>query len=180
MKTRVTAVLLTGALGVVCFAGCNETVQKTAVRQPAPTPVPTQSLVVATLPLTKFDSQTLELLPNRRPLSDILTEQVQADYDDGQKASAAGDDDEAQAYYNSALDLMLKSGYPVNADPKLSHLFDEIGDVIQADDKSADTVDSETETDEADTPSTPAPIDSIEDMTLPQATPGSRLWRAKR
>lgn len=171
MKTRMTAVLMTGALGLVCFAGCNETVQKTAVRQPAPTPLPNETLAVAALPLARFDNQILDLLPNRRPLSDILTEQVQADYDAGQKASAAGDDDEAQAYYNSALDLMLKSGYPVTADPKLSHLFDEIGDVIQADDKSADAVDSETETDEADTPSTPAPIDSIEDLTLPPGDP---------
>src|SRR5690348_5749335 len=112
------------------------------------------------------------------PLSEILIEQVQADYDAGQKESAAGHEDEAQADYNAALDLMLKANYPVNADPKLSRLFDEIGDVVQADDKRAsdDEADADASADttdeaDADVPSQPAPIDSIEDMTLPPGDP---------
>jgi peptidoglycan lytic transglycosylase D len=70
----------------------------------------------------------------------------------------------------------LKANYPVNADPKLSHLFDEIGDVVQADDKTASDDDTSASTDttdeeDADVPSQPAPIDSIEDLTLPPGDP---------
>ncbi|HKQ87945.1 MAG TPA: LysM peptidoglycan-binding domain-containing protein [Candidatus Acidoferrales bacterium] len=175
----VAAVLVTGTLGVIFFVGCNQSVQKTIVRQPAPTPMPAPALALADLPLPAANSQLLRLLPgDTRPLSEILTEQVQADYDAGQKQAAAGHEDEAQADYNAALDLMLKANYPVNADPKLSHLFDEIGDVVQADDKTVSDDDADAEasadtTDEADAdvPSQPAPIDSIEDMTLPPGDP---------
>lgn len=175
----VAAILVTGALGIVSFAGCNQSVQKTIVKQPAPTPVPTVAVALAELPLPKSNSQLLRLLPgDTRPLSEILIEQVQADYDAGQKESAAGHEDEAQADYNAALDLMLKANYPVNADPKLSRLFDEIGDVVQADDKTAsdDEADADASADttdeaDADVPSQPAPIDSIEDMTLPPGDP---------
>ncbi len=179
MKTRKTiAAFAAGALGLLCFGGCNETAQnRVAVKPPAPAPMPTQQLVVGALPLPKLSSEILVLLPDTRPLSDILIEQVQADYDAGQQQDAANNEDAAQADYQAALDLMLKSGYPVDADPKLSRLFDEIGDVLQADDKTA--VDEDTDdgsgpaaqTDEADVPSTPAPIDSIADLTLPPGDP---------
>ncbi len=180
--TVVAAVLATGMLGVLCSVGCNQSVQKTIVRQPAPTPVPAPAPLLADLALPESNPQLLKLLPgDTRPLSEILIEQVQADYDAGQKEAVAGHEDEAQADYNAALDLMLKANYPVNADPKLSHLFDEIGDVVQADDKTASDDDTEADTDtgdsgdteeaDADVPSQPAPIDSIEDMTLPPGDP---------
>ena len=174
-KTIATA-LTASALGLLCLVGCNETAQNhVVVKQPAPTPVPVQTTTVANLPLPKFPSQVVVLLPNTRPLSDILVEQVQARYDAGQKAAAAGNDDEAQTNYNAALDLMLKSGYPVDADARLSRLFDEIGDVVQADDKTAAADDgddgSPAQVDEADVPSQPAPIDSIADLTLPPGDP---------
>ncbi len=142
-------------------------------------PVPAPSVALAELTLPKPNSRLLELLPgDTRPVSEILIQQVQADYDAGQQQAAAGHEDEAQADYNAALDLMLKANYPVNADPKLSHLFDEIGDVVQADDKTAsdDDVDAQASADntdeaDADVPSQPAPIDSIEDLTLPPGDP---------
>lgn len=94
----IAAILVTGALGIVSFAGCNQSVQKTIVKQPAPTPVPTVAVALAELPLPKSNSQLLRLLPgDTRPLSEILIEQVQADYDAGKKESAAGHEDEAQA-----------------------------------------------------------------------------------
>jgi membrane-bound lytic murein transglycosylase D len=170
------AAVLTGALGLVCLVGCNETAQNhLVVKQPAATPAPTQAFVVGTLPTPKLSSQILVLLPgDTRPLSDVLIQQVQSHYEAGQQFASAGNDDKAQAEYNAALNLMLKSGYPVDSDPKLSKLFDEIGDVIQADDKTAVDEDGEqtgSQTDEADVPSTPAPIDSIEDLTLPPGDP---------
>jgi membrane-bound lytic murein transglycosylase D len=167
--------LVSGALGLLIFAGCNETAQNhLAVRQPAPTPKPGTALVVGELPLPALSPRLFQLLPgDPRPLSEILAQRVQADYDAGQQQAAAGHEDDAQADYNAALDLMLKSGYPVDADPKLSRLFDEIGDVVQADDKNAvdDADDDDSQMDEADVPSQPAPIDTIEDMTLPAGDP---------
>jgi membrane-bound lytic murein transglycosylase D len=175
-RSGMKVLLIAGALGFVVFAGCNETAKnQVSARQPAPTPLPAKSLAIGTLPLPGNAPQILGLLPrNTRPDSDVLVEQVQAAYDAGQKQAAAGHDDEAQADYNTAMDLMLKSGYPVEADPKLAHLFDEIGDVIQADDKTVvddDMPNADTETDEADVPSQPAPIDSIADLTLPPGDP---------
>jgi membrane-bound lytic murein transglycosylase D len=178
MNTRntVAALLATGTLGLVSFIGCNGAVQnKSLVKQPAPTPLPSAQVVLAELPLPTLNPQVLDLLPgDRQPVSELLIAQVQAKYDAGQQEAAAGREDEAQADYNAALDLMLKANYPTTADPKLSKLFDEIGDVVQADDKtvSDDTdADADTDTDEADVPSTPAPIDSIEDLTLPPGDP---------
>ena len=178
MKTpmAVAAMVVAGALGAVSFVGCNQSVQKTIVRQPAPTPMPAPTVVLAGLPLPASNPRLLNLLPgDTRPLSEILIEQVKADYDAGQKEDAAGHEDEAQADYNAALDLMLKANYPVNADPRLSRLFDEIGEVVQADDKTASDEDADdsgdTEDADADVPSQPAPIDSIEDMTLPPGDP---------
>jgi membrane-bound lytic murein transglycosylase D len=176
-RRLIAAILTTGALGLASLTGCNETAQnKVAVRQPAPTPVPSKTIAaVGVLPTRKLSPDFLVLLTSdARPLSDILIAQVQADYDAGQQQAAAGHEDEAQASYNAALDLMLKSGYPVEADPKLSRLFDEIGDVVQADDKTAVDADDDSgdaQSDEADVPSTPAPIDSIADLTLPPGDP---------
>jgi membrane-bound lytic murein transglycosylase D len=170
------AILVTGALGIAVFAGCNEGAKtQVSVKQPAPTPIAQKTPVVGQLPVSPTSSAFLTLLPRLKPASDVLIEQVQAEYDAGQRQAAAGHEDEAQARYNAALDLMLKSGYPVDSDPKLAHLFDEIGDVIQADDKTAD-LDDDTESDsataeEADVPSQPAAIDTIEDLTLPPGDP---------
>ena len=179
MKNRknLAAAVVAGVIGLATLAGCNETAQnRVVVRQPAATPAPTpaSAITAASLPLRQEPSQIQLLLPHdTRPVSDILAEQVQAHYDAGKQAAAAGHDDQAQAEYNAALDLMLKSGYPVDADPKLSKLFDEIGDVIEADDKTASASASgdEAQSEETDVPSTPAPIDSIADLTLPPGDP---------
>ena len=175
-RNTMAAILAVGTLGIASLAGCNGTVQnRVTAKQPAPTPLPSAQVTLAELPLPKANGELLKLLPgDMRPVSEALIEQVQADYDAGQQQASSGREDEAQADYNAALDLMLKSNYPVNSDPRLSKLFDEIGDVVQADDKTAaDTPDTEAEAemDEADVPSTPAPIDSIEDMTLPPGDP---------
>jgi peptidoglycan lytic transglycosylase D len=173
-RSGLLAVLVTGAAGLAFFAGCNESVKnQVSVRQPAQTPVTPAAFAVGELPVTPASSNFLALLPRVRPASDVLIEQVQAYYDAGQQQAAAGHEDEAQARYNAALDLMLKSGYPVDSDPKLAHLFDEIGDVIQADDKTADDTESDDEmtTEETDVPSQPAAIDTIEDLTLPPGDP---------
>lgn len=172
------ATLAAGTLGLISFVGCNQSLQKATVRQPAPTPAPSRATAIADLPLPALNGQLLRLLPgDTRPASDILADKVQSYYDAGQQEAAAGQDDKAQADYNTALDLMLKANYPVNADARLSHLFDEIGQVVQSDDKAtADETDATTDSadsDEADAdvPSQPAPMDSIEDMTLPPGDP---------
>jgi membrane-bound lytic murein transglycosylase D len=160
---------------VLVAAGCNETAKnQLAVKPPAPTPVPVVK-VLGALPVPDSPPDTLALLPaDPRPSLDLLLERAQAAYDAGEAETAAGQPDKAQVNYNRALDLILKSGFPADSDPRLSKLFDRIGDVIHAD-EGAVAANSDREatadTDDAETPSQPAPIDEIADLTLPPGDP---------
>jgi len=177
MKPRATtsaALLLAAA---TCFAGCEQTAPKQVrVQPPAPTPAP----VVAETP--NYAHQPLPL-PNTvqtepayypRPAIDILVDQVQASFNAGKQASQAGRTETAQADFDHAVDLILKSGFQKDSDPRLAKLFDEISDAVPAEDLSAsensDEAIAQTE-EESETPAQPAPIDEIADLTLPAGDP---------
>jgi membrane-bound lytic murein transglycosylase D len=160
---------------VLAVAGCNDTAKKQiAVKAPAPTPVPVAK-TLGVLPLPDASPDTVALRQgDSRPALDLLMERAQAAFDAGQAETAAGQPDKAQADYNRALDLILKSGLPADSDPQLSKLFDQIGDVIHADEGAMATngdPDAAADTDDAETPSQPAPIDEIADLTLPAGDP---------
>ena len=158
----------------VLAVGCNETAKnQLAVKQPAPTPLPIVK-VLGPLPLPGVPPQTVALLPgDSRPGVDILLESAQAAYDAGQAQIAAGQTEKAQADFNKALDLILKSGFSADSDPRLSKLFDQIGEMIPTGEQSvADSDDQGSgDAEDAETPSQPAPIDEIADMTLPAGDP---------
>jgi len=168
MKMRTTIWVLLAA-GVVALPGCEETAKKDIrVEPPAIAPQPAPAVAVKPLPLTDPPAQSASLAQDSRPAIDILVDRVQADYDAGQKAYQAGDPDKAREDFYAASNLILTSGFQVDSDPRLSKLFDEIGDAVQSDGLDADQGTGETE---SETPAVPAPIEEIADLTLPAGDP---------
>jgi membrane-bound lytic murein transglycosylase D len=164
--------LAAGALGL---AGCEETApNQVHVRAPAATPTPTGAPTIATayvrepLPLPKNPPNVASLGGDRQPAIEILVAKVQASFDAGQQDFEAGNAAKAQVDFDRAVDLILASGFREDSDPRLSKLFDEIGDAVHADDLNADKTDVE---EESETPGEPAPIDEIAELTLPAGDP---------
>lgn len=152
------------AAGSLLLAGCEQTATKQVrVQAPAATPLAAPQLGHQSIPFPDDPVQLAPLL-DTRPAMDILVERVQTSYDDGQKQYKAGDFDDARAQFGHAVDLILRSGFAVDSDPRLSDLFDRLGDAMQSAEMDATKT---AEGEEADTPSVPAPIDEIADMTLP-------------
>jgi len=156
----------------ICIAGCEETATKQVrVQAPAPAPTPAAKYAREPLPLSPkpFDPALQAFYP--RPAIDVLIDQVQASFTAGQQALEAKKLEVAQTNFDHAVDLILKSGFQKDADPRLAKLFDEIGDTVPSEqlnalENSAAEVDVESET-----PAQPAPIDEIADLTLPAGDP---------
>jgi membrane-bound lytic murein transglycosylase D len=174
-RAKVCAVL---AVATMFVAGCEETAKKhVQVRPPAATPAPTPEYVLQPLPLPQHPIASDSLSPAMRPQVDILVGKVQTSYDAGQSDFKAKNLEKAQADFDRAADLVLKSGFPVDSDPRLSKLSDEIGEAVQSGDLSV-TKDGGDEA-ESDTPAEPAPIDEIADLTLPAGDPRLALKAEK-
>jgi membrane-bound lytic murein transglycosylase D len=167
---------VTLAAGVVLAAGCEQTaVKQVRVSPPAPAPQPQQppQVVREALPSSTRAVEFVSLQADPRPAIDILLENVQKSYEAGQKEYQAGNSDAAKADFERGVNLIVSSGFRVDFDPHLSRLFDEIGEAMHS--YELDETQT-TEEEEAETPSNPAPIDEIADLTLPPGDP--RLARA--
>jgi membrane-bound lytic murein transglycosylase D len=156
------------AVGILSLAACNDTVSSKQVkaRPPAATPAPVPAFVYEPLP---FPEHTVSLasLYDTRSAMDHLIDQVQVIFNTAQKEYKSGDFDKAHADYDRAVALMLASGFQVDSDPRLSDLFDQIGETLHSYERSAQ---QDAEEEEAGT-GTPAPIDELADMNLPKADP---------
>jgi membrane-bound lytic murein transglycosylase D len=170
MKQRTTcwAALVAGA---ILLAGCEETApkQQSHARPPAnaPAPVPVPAFVRETLPFPDHVADLSALQAHARPGVDILIEKVQASFAAGQKAYKAGDFDGARLNFDHAVDLIMASGIPVDSDPRLSDLFDQIGDAVHGYEGEA----LQNAEEEPDNTGVPAPIDELADLTLPPGDP---------
>jgi membrane-bound lytic murein transglycosylase D len=177
MKLRVTR--LTGrvrwlgwaaiaAAGILSLAACNDTVssKQAKARPPAATPAPVPAFVHEPLP---FPEHTVSLasLYDTRPSMDVLIDKVQVIFNTAQKEYKSGDFDKAHADYDRAVALMLASGFQVDSDPRLSDLFDQIGETLHSYERSA----LEDADEEEEGTGTPAPIDALAEMTLPKGDP---------
>ncbi|HTS13710.1 MAG TPA: LysM peptidoglycan-binding domain-containing protein [Candidatus Limnocylindrales bacterium] len=172
MKHRAT-IWVTLVAGSLFLGGCEETATRQAhVKPPAPTPAPTSAVLNEPLPLPAHPPVFVSLLPDTRPAIDVLIEQVDASYRAGQKEYKAGNLENARADFDRAVGLILSSGFQVDFDSRLSDLFDEIGESMHSYELDAT---QSTEQDESETASQPAPMDEIEDMTLPPGDPRLRL-----
>jgi membrane-bound lytic murein transglycosylase D len=156
------------ALGIFALAGCDDTVSSKQVkaRPPAATPAPVPEYVREAL---LFPEHTVSLasLYDTRPAIDILIDKVQVIFNTAQKEYKSGDFDKAHADYDRAVALMLASGFGVDSDPRLSDLFDQIGETLHSYERSAA---QDADEEEAGT-GTPAQIDALADMTLPPGDP---------
>lgn len=161
--------LVTLAAGVLFLAGCEETATKQVrVNPPAVTPAPTPQFAREPLPFPNEPVTFVALQGEQRPAIDVLIENVQASFDAGQKEYKAGNLEGARFDFDRAVNLILSSGFQVDADPRLSDLFDQIGESLHSYEMDA-TQSSEDE--EAEAPSNPAPIDEIANLTLPAGDP---------
>jgi membrane-bound lytic murein transglycosylase D len=167
------------AAGALMLGGCEETaIKQVHARPPAATPMPatvpapsvaTNAYLREPLPLLRAVAPAVSSLgPDRRPAIDILVAKVEASVNAGQKDFQAGNTARAQADFDHGVDLILASGFREDADLRLSKLFNEIGDAVQADDLNPDKTDMESD---SETPAEPAPIDEIADLTLPAGDP---------
>lgn len=167
------------AVGILAAAGCNESAKVVKVQPPAATPAPAPAFAVA-LPLPANPTYQQPISEDPRPPIDILVEQVQANYDAGMQQEKAGNNDQAQADFDRAVKLIVKSGFQADSDPRLSKLFDELGQEVSPDEfnLAQSETDAQTPPEAQAAPEQPAPIDEIGDLTLPPGDP--RLAMAAR
>lgn len=154
------------------FVGCQETVSRVAVRPPAATPAQqTVSVNVREpLPLAEQRVSMVSLRFDPRPAIDVLVDKVQRNLDAGQQEFRTGNAEKGRADLDDAVNLILLSGFQAESDPRLSKLFDQIGETMHAHQLNAGPG-IEDETEEAETPAQPAPIDEIADLSLPAGDP---------
>jgi membrane-bound lytic murein transglycosylase D len=180
-RKAITWILL--AAGAGSLAGCEDTATKQVrVQPPAQPPVAAAASVASTFASLPYIPSPLNPSVQGfylRPALDLLEDKVEASYEAGKQALKAGNTKAAEADFNHAVDLILQSGFQKDADPRLAKLFDQIGDAVPSDDAEEVTADdSQTAAsdtgataEESDTPSQPAPIDEIADLTLPAGDP---------
>jgi membrane-bound lytic murein transglycosylase D len=163
-------IVVTGC--ALLLTGCEQTVSKVQVRPPAATPAPPMSSVNARepLPLPEQPALTASLRFDPRPAIDILVDKVQRNLLAGQQELKTGNTEKGRAHLDDAVNLILLSGFQAESDPRLSKLFDQIGETMHVYQVSfGQGVEEETE--ETETPAQPAPIDEIADLALPAGDP---------
>jgi membrane-bound lytic murein transglycosylase D len=165
------------AAGVWFLAGCNDSAKSPVqVRPPVVAPAPAPIYAIEPLPLRQQAITAPALFSEKRPAIDVLVDSVQAAYDAGQREIKAAHLAKAQADFDLAADLILKSGFPADFNPQLAKLSDEIGEAVEPGDLEASNGDVQ---DETDATGEPAPIEEIADLTLPAGDPRLALKAEK-
>ena len=157
-------VLATGLL--IGLAGCQDSVRNPVqVRPPqiAP-PALRESLAQVTLPLEARRGTMTALMSFPPNGIDWLVAQSQAAFDAGEQDFRAGRLGKARDEFDEALDQLLASGFDVEADPRLSDLYQHIVDTVNADELEAFR-DGDGFREQK---STPAPIDEIAEVPIPE------------
>ncbi|MGH9685793.1 MAG: transglycosylase SLT domain-containing protein [Candidatus Acidiferrales bacterium] len=168
MTKRKTAIWATLAAGLLAVAGCNDSAKVVRVQPPALPPTVAPAYVSVTLPLPANLIYQPPISEDPTPPIDILVAEVQANYDQGVQEESAGNDDQAQIDFDHAVKLIVKSGFQAGTDPRLSKLFDELGEEVSPDEINVAVADDQAQTQ---APVPPAPIDEIDDLSLPAGDP---------
>jgi peptidoglycan lytic transglycosylase D len=155
--------------GTVVMAGCEQTATKMVrVQPPVAAPLPAPDYASMALPLPQNPAYQLPISSDPRPPIDILVAEVQASYDAGVQEETAGNSDQAQIDFDHAVKLIVKSGFQADSDPRLSKLFDELGEEVNPDEINVAVANDQSD---AQAPVLPAPIDEIDDLSLPAGDP---------
>ncbi len=156
----------------ILLAGCEGSTTKVQVRPPAAMPAPAPMEVKQSLPLPDRQLSAVSIRLDTRPSIEVLVAQVQASLNAGQQDFKAGNPDQGRTELDKGVNLILLSGFQAESDPRLSKLFDQIGEAMRANPAAAaQGVEDEAEDAEAAPPAQPAPIDEIADLTLPPGDP---------
>lgn len=165
---RKTAIWLMLAAGALAVAGCNESAKVVRVQPPAVAPTPAPAYASMPLPLPANPQYQAPIFEDPRPPIDLLVAAVQANYDAGVQEENAGNNDQAQTDFDHAVKLIVKSGFQADADPRLSKLFDKLGEEVSPDEINVAVADDQSQTQ---APVPPAPIDELDDLSLPAGDP---------
>ena len=143
-----------------------------AVAKAGSSPVSSASAASASAQLTLPPLPTLSTQKRRTlvmippPLAgskqELITK-VQQKFASGEQNYKAGHLETARKDFDQALDLLLESGYDVNAEPQLSELFHRIVDSVYEDELQAFRAGDGFQ----EAPAVPAPIEEVAEMTFP-------------
>lgn len=172
---KATTICLAVAAVTLALASCDDTAKK-PVQARVPAPVPVQQAAARPGPAAEMlpfpdnrasrFAQFRSLQPEPRPAIYVLIEGVQASFLAGQNEYQLGNFAKAHEDFQHAVSLILQSGFPIDSDPALADLFDHIGEATKAPELEALQA-----SEEAEVPSTPAPIDELVDLNLPAGDP---------
>jgi len=167
MKRQATTWLVAAAAAVM-LAGCEETVSnQTKARVPAPAPQPVMAELHQALPLSPMPYADA-MLPGPEPAVDALVAKARAAFEAGQKDYQAGNLEQARVQFDRAEQLILSSGFQVDADPQLGKLFDQIGSAMENYERDAA---AQNAAEGGETAGPQSPIDELADMDLPAGDP---------
>jgi membrane-bound lytic murein transglycosylase D len=161
------------------LAGCDQTASQHA-KAPVPTATPVVVDVTQPLPLPHpLDASLAVLAPRPPSAADVLVEEVQSLFDEGQRAYQAGDMYKAHTDFDRAVNLLLLHGAAAQPDPRIRDLFNRLADAIHNDEMGTDAKATAAEGNQSDEGQAleegkPAPIEEIADMELPPGDPRLR------
>ena len=101
--------------------------------------------------------------PAKDSTKGALIAKVQQKFASGEQNYKAGHLEAARKDFDQAVDVMLESGYDLNADPQLSELFHRVVDTVYEDELQAFRAGDGFQ----EAPAVPAPIEEVAEMTFP-------------
>ena len=159
MRVRTSTCILAFA---TLLAGCGETAKRRVQVHPLAT-APAPQVSLGRLPLGDRGFRAPSLMPPPKAAIDVLIEQVEAAFLAGEQNYKAGHLEKARRDFDRAVDLLLRSGFDLHAEPRLQHLYDRVVDTVHAYEIAAFRAGDGF----AEQRSEPAPIDEIAEMTFP-------------
>jgi membrane-bound lytic murein transglycosylase D len=129
-----TVMLLAGVLALT-LAGCEQAARRPVVSRPGPnlTPTTASSDPAAGQPAAETAAQ-LPVAPQAPALNGVerLAKQVETTFEAGEKEYKDGHLSSAREQFDRALDLLLESGFDVQAEPRLAELFERMVSTVHS------------------------------------------------